>query len=225
MSRKPPRASSLSPSRSLPAVQRFRLDRIIAPGSCGGSGESYFPNILRLLQDVHKTQHKTELDVSEQYASARAHTPPLPPPAHAFSSPARSFSSATPHAPPSLRRRRSVSFRSRTPQQRWYDGTREPAVRGRDPSSCNCNGVRRLHGAHGRVPRTRDFVLDFTLGSIMSYERDRLTLWSCSTESYWTERADSGARPESFRCVHFLLFSDFKTISHTFCYVCTVEGI
>ena len=71
----------------------------------------------------------------------------------------------------------------------------------------------------------RDFVLDFTLGSIMSYERDRLTLWSCSTESYWTERADSGARPESFRCVHFLLFSDFKTISHTFCYVCTVEGM
>ena len=131
LSRKAPRASRLSPSRSLPAVQRFRLDRIIAPGSCGGSGESYFPNILRLLQDVHKTQHKTELDVSEQYASARAHTPPLPPPAHAFSSPARSFSSATPHAPPSLRRRRSVSFRSRTPQQRWYDGTREPAVRGR----------------------------------------------------------------------------------------------
>ena len=155
LSRKAPRASRLSPSRSLPAVQRFRLDRIIAPGSCGGSGESYFPNILRLLQDVHKTQHKTELDVSEQYASARAHTPPLPPPAHAFSSPARSFSSATPHAPPSLRRRRSVSFRSRTPQQRWYDGTREPAVRGRDPSSCNWNGVRRLHGAHGRVPRTR----------------------------------------------------------------------
>ena len=25
-----------------------RLDRIIAPGSCGGSGESYFPNILGL---------------------------------------------------------------------------------------------------------------------------------------------------------------------------------
>ena len=74
--------------------QPARLLRIEYYDSCGGSGESYFPNILRLLQDVHKTQHKTELDVSEQYASARAHTPPLPPPAHAFSSPARSFSSA-----------------------------------------------------------------------------------------------------------------------------------
>ena len=155
--------------------QPARLLRIEYYDSCGGSGESYFPNILRLLQDVHKTQHKTELDVSEQYASARAHTPPLPPPAHAFSSPARSFSSATPHAPPSLRRRRSVSFRSRTPQQRWYDGTREPAERGRDPSSCNGTGCG-VFMVRTAEYLARDFVLDFTLGSIMSYERDRLTL-------------------------------------------------
>ena len=120
LSRKAPRASRLSPSRSLPAVQRFRLDRIIAPGSCGGSGESYFPNILGLRSVPRRSRARRGSATrrgsavrsarlsplrSTRLGSARRGSAPLHSPRRGAALLRSARDSATPRPRPRLRRR------------------------------------------------------------------------------------------------------------------------
>ena len=61
LSRKPPRARSLSSSRSLPAMQRFRLDRIIALGSLrrfAPAASLFAPMVCRASGAADQSAHR-----------------------------------------------------------------------------------------------------------------------------------------------------------------------